>query len=349
MSLERGRCVISIADWDTNPANNTLKPGINWSEGMLPGDVNGSARQMMADVAVYRNSLTAAGATYALLAGAAFTGNISAPSLNADGTASFYVSSGNAVLQADTNDYLVYFRASNFWRFHVGGIGIFDINSSGIIVTGGITASGGALFGGEIVGPSFKIDASAYWSMPGANPTLNFDAGDYYYFDRATNAYAWVIASSIKMTLDSNGAYVTGTFFSTGNSTSASHISTGESYSQTNKRLTRIDEFASGSNANGKYYYQPCGPNLLLIQKGRNTTGWSGEPSVAITFPIPYSAAPNIEDITLTPGIAFSTNEDIWLQVITSTLSSTGFSVRLQGTGGALQLDSFGWRCEAVA
>lgn len=44
---------MSIYDWSTNPANNAIKPGIDWSENMLPSQVNNSARQMMADVASY--------------------------------------------------------------------------------------------------------------------------------------------------------------------------------------------------------------------------------------------------------------------------------------------------------
>lgn len=44
-------------DWSTNPANNALVGAINWSEGQFPNTVNGSARQMMADLAVWRDSM----------------------------------------------------------------------------------------------------------------------------------------------------------------------------------------------------------------------------------------------------------------------------------------------------
>ena len=44
---------MSLYDWDTNSANNTSKPGIDWSEGMLPSAVNNSARQMMADLKAF--------------------------------------------------------------------------------------------------------------------------------------------------------------------------------------------------------------------------------------------------------------------------------------------------------
>lgn len=61
-------------DWDTNPANNTSKPGIDWSEGMLPSGVNNSARQMMADLKAF-------------LASPQFTGTAQFVNLNVSGTA----------------------------------------------------------------------------------------------------------------------------------------------------------------------------------------------------------------------------------------------------------------------
>lgn len=44
---------MAFSDWDIVASNNAVKPGINWSEGMAPPDVNNSARQMMADLAVF--------------------------------------------------------------------------------------------------------------------------------------------------------------------------------------------------------------------------------------------------------------------------------------------------------
>lgn len=43
---------MSFNDWSPVAANNATKPGINWAEGMQPSDVNNSARQMMADLAL---------------------------------------------------------------------------------------------------------------------------------------------------------------------------------------------------------------------------------------------------------------------------------------------------------
>ncbi len=48
---------MSLWQWSTTPANNaTSAPPINWAEGMAPGLVDDSARQMMADVAQWYQS-----------------------------------------------------------------------------------------------------------------------------------------------------------------------------------------------------------------------------------------------------------------------------------------------------
>jgi len=72
---------MSLYDWDTNPANNTAKPGIDWSEGMLPSAVNNSARQMMADLKAF-------------LASPVFTGTANFDSINVTGTATIANYSG---------------------------------------------------------------------------------------------------------------------------------------------------------------------------------------------------------------------------------------------------------------
>lgn len=54
---------MAFDDWSTNPASNTLVGAINWTEGQLPGTVNGSARQMMADLATWRDTIVQALAT----------------------------------------------------------------------------------------------------------------------------------------------------------------------------------------------------------------------------------------------------------------------------------------------
>lgn len=44
---------MAFSDWSTTPLNNSNVPGINWAEGMLPREINNSARQMMADLAAW--------------------------------------------------------------------------------------------------------------------------------------------------------------------------------------------------------------------------------------------------------------------------------------------------------
>ena len=88
---------MSLYDWDTNPANNTSKPGIDWSEGMLPSAVNNSARQMMADLKAF-------------LASPTFTGTATVENLTVTGTATIasysgtfgaILTTGNGVTTAD--------------------------------------------------------------------------------------------------------------------------------------------------------------------------------------------------------------------------------------------------------
>ena len=89
---------MSLYDWDTNSANNTSKPGIDWSEGMLPSAVNNSARQMMADLKAF-------------LASPQFTGTAAFENLTVSGTATIAsysgtfgatLTTGSGVTTADT-------------------------------------------------------------------------------------------------------------------------------------------------------------------------------------------------------------------------------------------------------
>lgn len=47
---------MAFKDWSTTAALNATLTGINWAEGMPPAAVNNSARQMMADLAAYRDA-----------------------------------------------------------------------------------------------------------------------------------------------------------------------------------------------------------------------------------------------------------------------------------------------------
>lgn len=66
---------MAVTDWSTTPANNTSLASINLSEGATQiGDVNGIARQLMADIKTF--SLTVPdGTSYVTKTGGTFTGN----------------------------------------------------------------------------------------------------------------------------------------------------------------------------------------------------------------------------------------------------------------------------------
>lgn len=61
---------MALTDYSTTPSSNASKPGIDLSEGMLPGLLNNSIRQIMADIASwlasnYRNMVDQLTITYA--------------------------------------------------------------------------------------------------------------------------------------------------------------------------------------------------------------------------------------------------------------------------------------------
>lgn len=138
---------MAINDWSTNPANNTLVGGINWTEGQLPSTVNGSARQMMADVATWRNELNTAASTYALTAGTTFTGKVGRDN-------QFYMDlvSSKPRLNFDTNDYIEYDRVGNR----------FDITANGgtlSIATNALTYKGNTVWHSGNMGPGSGLNA----------------------------------------------------------------------------------------------------------------------------------------------------------------------------------------------
>jgi hypothetical protein len=92
---------MAFTDWSTNPALNANQPGIDWAEGMEPKEVNNSARQMMADLAVvkfgvYYNTARGHGAP------ADGTGDSHAGFLAADAAGPFQVTPGSYILATDT-------------------------------------------------------------------------------------------------------------------------------------------------------------------------------------------------------------------------------------------------------
>lgn len=143
---------MSLLDWSPTAANNTSKPGIDWSEGQLPGTVNGSARGMMADVASWlttptfpsASSLSVGGVTlakttdlaaYALLSGATFAGTITAPAIAVDANVKFFKPTATLVdVVFDASDVLRFDQSGNQWDFLLGGVSKLSINSTNMSV-----------------------------------------------------------------------------------------------------------------------------------------------------------------------------------------------------------------------
>lgn len=137
--------------------------------------------------------LAATGGAYAQLSGATFTGGISAPLISVDATANCEISSGNYYLRADTNDFLFYGRAGNYWRFLIGNVARLDITSTGGRLYGDWTVEGTTYFNND---PGFAMYLS------GGNPALVFDTGDYYIYDRANNNLTLYIGNVARHTFD---------------------------------------------------------------------------------------------------------------------------------------------------
>lgn len=92
---------MSIWDWDSTAANNASgAPSINWAEGQAPSTVNDSARQMMADVAAWRDILFTTGDVKLTLKTTADSGWV----MMDDGTIGDASSSATTRANADTED-----------------------------------------------------------------------------------------------------------------------------------------------------------------------------------------------------------------------------------------------------
>lgn len=264
---------MSIADWFTNPANNTLVGAIDWSENMLPGQVNNSARVMMSDVATWRDFLTSGGGPFAKISGADFTGNISAPNSFFDTSRSgiarfgddiFYstlLSGIDPFINFDTNDYLLFSRSGNEFRFNLNGVTKLFVQNSGISVAGDLFTSGSA----TISGPLALAGISDFFinKLNPSAPSINWDVNDFHYFDRATNAYAWMIGNDFKMTLASNGTVTAGAFVPTSDRRIKSQIAD----------LDGHDMLASLLAIGGKSYLKNGTPELGVIAQDVQAAG----------------------------------------------------------------------------
>jgi hypothetical protein len=205
---------LSLLDWSTNAANNTSKPGIDWSEGQLPSTVNGSARAMMADVASWLQAPVLNGNT-TINGAVSATGAISRDS-------AFYLDfvAGLASIAFDAGDYLGYSRVDNVYRFHIAGGAIFAISSGGagvsgaFNVTGAITQNGNQVWHAGNFNPSNYATTTALTSgLSGKQNTLGYTpankAGDTFTgaIRRDANFYLDFIGGNPAVAF-ANGVYV---------------------------------------------------------------------------------------------------------------------------------------------
>ena len=109
--------------------------------------------------------------------------------------------------------------------------------------------------------------------------------------------------------------------------------------------------FASGSNANGRWYSQPDGNGGTWLEQWGSRAA-TIEAVYPITFPQPYSAPPLAGDIQLTPILTSATiYKDNMTQILANTITETGFSVQVQwqGEGAQNRLDGISWSVKAPA
>jgi hypothetical protein len=119
--------------------------------------------------------------------------------------------SGNPRVNFDPGDYLTYDRTGNQYLFNVASSPVLTISANGNInANGSVTAAGGS-FSGAVT----FYDGQFSLLMSGGTPLLNFDTGDYLRYDRTGNAFGWLIASAVQMTLGTDGLHVANSVFVT--------------------------------------------------------------------------------------------------------------------------------------
>lgn len=231
---------MAFSDWSTNPANNAVKPGIDWAENMLPGAVNGSARQMMADLATWRdtptfpsgfatltigtltltNPLTVAqGGTGGTTQATARTG-LGLGTMATANTADYAATTGatftgqvdvTAQMRADffvlrsnqaapAVDASVFRPADNVLALGAAGAERFRVNVTGAVVTGTLGVTGNSTFNGQI-----SRDANFSLDVVSSKPRITFDSGDYLEYDRTANKLVLVVGATAVASVDGSG------------------------------------------------------------------------------------------------------------------------------------------------
>ena len=268
---------MNIDNWRTVAAENTLIGSINWSEGQPPSTVNNSARQMMADVAEWRNYLNTSTSIFATLG---YT-----PVQQGTGVGQLYntvkigwsgtrlkatvdtVDQGAFVTEPNLAGAVLDMDGKTVRRNGQHLYGPDNLTNLSQLANGpGYITSEGRAYGRKWDGSPWNL----VWQGQGAPP------GHLIGSDNGVDFYAY-----------SPGLLSVGY---------AGNADTVDGYH--GHDLAKYADFASGSNANGYWYKIPLasGPHIIR-QRGRRSSGWTpypGEHQETVYFPVPYGDAGSV-------------------------------------------------------
>lgn len=113
---------------------------------------------------------------------------------------------GDPRVTFDTNDRLEYARATNTLSFIVGGTTEAIFTAAGLQVINGLNVG----FSGTPGDDQVQVgDASFIVNYNAGTPTINFDTGDSFYYNRGTNTHEWAVGSVVEMLLSASGLAIT--------------------------------------------------------------------------------------------------------------------------------------------
>ena len=135
-------------------------------------------------------------------AGDTMTGPLTTSGLIIDPTYYINVAAAGPEIAFDANDYLVYDRANNIYNFYIGS-GLQAQIYSGTLNVPNVIATSQVSVGS---------DGGYYLNRVGGNPAINFDANDYMLYDRAGNAYSFLINGVSSLQINGSGITVPAVF-----------------------------------------------------------------------------------------------------------------------------------------
>jgi phage baseplate assembly protein gpV len=98
----------------------------------------------------------------------------------------------------DNGDNFSYIRSSNMFVWNIANTVVLSATASNVAFAGSATF----------------YDSQFSMLQSGGTPLLNFDTGDYLRYDRTGNAFGWLIASTVQMTLGTDGLHVANNIYS---------------------------------------------------------------------------------------------------------------------------------------